>query len=432
MNPSPSVLERDACPWQERMDFIVATMREMSLQVDPQQMVAAYGARMRQILPANRFLSLSRRDLKHPQFRISRSSTWDRDVNPWKEQDKLPTFDGGLLSELIYGDEPRMIDDLRVAPDDPAYEYLAGPRSLMAIPLFDRGVAMNMVVSMRNEPAAFDHAAFPERVWLSNLFGRATQNLVLADELRTAYSRVERELKVVADIQKSLLPKSMPVIPGLGLAAHYQSSQWAGGDYYDFFALPDGRWGILIADVSGHGTPAAVMMAILHSLAHTLPGHPDPPAKLFQHVNQHFATRYTSEGEAFVTAFYGIFDPVTRTLTYASAGHNPPRLKRCEDGSVLALDAVANLPLGIFSDQEYQQTTLRLRPGDQIVFYTDGITEAQNAAGQMFGAGRLEEALENCHLDAQGLIETVLATLKEFTGGVPPGDDQTVVVAKVL
>ena len=92
----------------------------------------------------------------------------------------------------------------------------------------------------------------------------------------------------------------------------------------------------------------------------------------------------------------------------------------------------ATFPSDVFADQEYQQATLRLRPGDQIVFYTDGITEAANAAGRMFGAERLDEALENCHLDAQGLIETVLAALKEFTGGVPPSDDQTLVVAKVL
>jgi sigma-B regulation protein RsbU (phosphoserine phosphatase) len=387
---------------------------------------------MRQIMPVDRHISLSRRDLEYPQVRITRSSTWSEDVNPWQAKERLPVFSGGLLAELIHGNEPRLIDDLKVARDDPAYEYLAGPRSLMAIPLFDQGVALNMVVLMRNEPAAFDRPSFPERVWLSNLFGRATHNLVLAEELRKAYNVVERELKIVADIQRSLLPKAMPKIPGLGLAAHYQTSQWAGGDYYDFFALPDGRWGILIADVSGHGTPAAVMMAILHSLAHTLPGPPDPPSRLFDHVNEHFATRYTSEGEGFVTAFYGIFDPKRRELTYSNAGHNPPRLKRCEDGSVLALDGVGNLPLGVFANQDYQQTTLKLRPGDQIVFYTDGITEAQNADGAMFGAERLDVALENCYLDAQGLIATVLGALQDFTGGLPPGDDRTVVVAKVL
>jgi sigma-B regulation protein RsbU (phosphoserine phosphatase) len=432
MIPHLSVLDRDTDEWQGQMRFIVQMMREMSLQTDPQAMVRAYGARMREIMPADRWMSLSRRDLEAPRYRITRSSTWPNEVNPWRQKDQLPVFEGGLLGELLYGDEPRMIDDLQVAEDDPAFAYLNGPRSLIAVPQFDRGVAMNMVVIMRNEPAAFDPAIFPQWVWLSNLFGRATHNLVLAEELRKAYSLVERELKVVADIQRSLLPRKIPTIPGLGLAAHYQTSQWAGGDYYDFFALPDGRWGILIADVSGHGTPAAVMMAILHSLAHTLPGPPDPPEKLLEYVNEHFATRYTSEGEAFVTAFYGIYDPARRELTYASAGHNPPRLKRCEDGSILALDGVGNLPLGLFPDQHYQQATLRLRPGDQIVFYTDGITEARNAEGAMFGPERLDEALENCHLSAQGLIDSLLATLNAFTGGVPPGDDQTVVVAKVM
>ncbi len=106
---------------------------------------------------------------------------------------------------------------------------------------------------------------------MSNLFGRATHNLVLSDQLKVAYEAVDYEMKVVADIQRSLLPMQMPSIPTLSLAAHYQTSHRAGGDYYDFFPLPDGKWGILIADVSGHGTPAAVLMAVTHSLAHTLP-----------------------------------------------------------------------------------------------------------------------------------------------------------------
>ena len=121
---------------------------------------------------------------------------------------------------------------------------------------------------------------------MSSLFGRATHNLVLRNELKHAYEIVERELKVVADIQRSLLPQVLPKIPNLELAAYYRTSRWAGGDYYDFFPLPDGRWGILVADVSGHGTPAAVMMAITHSLAHSLPGPADPPAALLGHVNR--------------------------------------------------------------------------------------------------------------------------------------------------
>lgn len=417
--------------WRKRLDLIVETMRDMSLQTDPQAMVRAYGARIRQIMPADRFVALSRRGLEFPRYRITRSSQWTEEVNPWKEKHRLPLLEGGLLGELLYGDKPQIIDELEVSPDDPAASYLAGQRSLMAIPHYDGGTALNMAILMRSAPHAFDRDELPEHVWMSNLFGRATQNLVLAEELKRAYDVVDRELKVVADIQRSLLPKTIPNIPGLSLAAHYQTSQWAGGDYYDFFPLSGNRWGILIADVSGHGTPAAVMMAITHSIAHAVPESPDPPATMLNHVNRQLAKLYTTNNEAFVTAFYGIYDPVNRTLTYASAGHNPPRLKRCEDGSVMALDGVGNLPLGVFEDQEYDQATQALRPGDQIVFYTDGITEATNPAGKMFDTERLDQALANCHLDADGLIEAVLTALDQFTAGEPASDDRTVLVAKV-
>lgn len=427
--PAVSLFQGDST---RRLELIVDMMREMSLETDPQAMVRGYGARVRELMPIDRFVALSRRDLEPPKYRITRSSTWDKEVNPWKDKASLPVLDGGLLGDLLYGDEPRIIDDLEVSPDDPAAPYFEGMRSLIAAPHFDRGRALNMVVSMRKEPAAFSHDQFPEWVWLNNLFGRATQNLVLSNQLEQAYEIVERELKIVADLQRTLLPKRLPRIPTLDLAAHYQTSRWAGGDYYDVFALPDGRWGLLIADVSGHGTPAAVMMAVTHSIAHTYPGSPERPADMLDFINHHLATRYTTDFEAFVTAFYGIYDPATRALTYASAGHNPPRLKRCEDGSVHSMDGVGNLPLGVTDEMRYDQTTHMLRPGDQIVFYTDGITEANGPDGvSMFGLERLDEALENCHLDADGLIHAVLEAVERFTAGAPAADDRTLLVAKV-
>jgi sigma-B regulation protein RsbU (phosphoserine phosphatase) len=288
-----------------------------------------------------------------------------------------------------------------------------------------------MVVSTLAEPGGYDPEQFPERFWISSLFGRATQTLVLSDELKRAYEIVERELKVVADIQRSLLPQTLPVIPGLELAAHYQTSQWAGGDYYDFFELPDGRWGFLIADVSGHGTPAAVMMAILHSLAHGHPGHPEPPAALLEHVNQRLAARYTTENEVFVTAFYGVYDPATWQFSYSCAGHNPPQLKRCSMGQVDSLEAVGGPPLGVFTDTEYPQATLSLQPGDILVLYTDGITEAMDRRGEQFGLERLNEVLRRCGLSATQLVESILDALDSFTCGNPAHDDRTLLLAKV-
>src|SRR5579871_4455981 len=431
MRASPGLFDDVARDWRERLDIIVEMMKDMSRQTDPQEMSRAYGKRMQKLRPVDRRVSLSRRGLKYPWYRVTRCSLWKEDINPWKERDRLPLLKGGLFAELLYADEPRILDEIQVDDDDPAVEYVAGMGSMLAIPMFDQGVALNMILAMRREPAAFPPEQFPEVVWLSNLFGRATQNLVLSEQLKEAYEAVDYELKLVADIQRSLLPRKMPDIPTMSLAAYYQTSQRAGGDYYDFFPLPDGKWGILIADVSGHGTPAAVLMAVTHSLAHSIPYPPTPPGHMLEHVNRHLAARYTVHSDTFVTAFYGVFDPADRSLTYASAGHNPPRLKRCADGTLDLLDGANALPLGIAPELRYREQTYRFMPGDQLVLYTDGITEAHNEQGEMFGLSRLDKVLENCAVGASDLLDSVLAALNEFTGSQPIHDDRTLLVAKV-
>lgn len=420
--------------WQQRLALIDKAMREMSLQEDPQALVRAYGSRLRQLMPAGGWLSLSRRGLQPPWYRITRSSTWTEEINPWKQKDRLPLLEGGLLGDLIHADQPRLIDDIEglLSSDDPAIEYLAGFHSLMAVPHYDQGSALNMVILLQHEPAAFDPEKFPEWVWVSSLFGRVTYGLKLREELQQAYEIVERELRVVADIQRSLLPLVLPAIPHLELAAYYRTSRWAGGDYYDFFPLPDGRWGILIADVSGHGTPAAVMMAITHSLAHSLPGPADPPAAMLGHVNRQLSRLYTTSNDVFVTAFYGVYDPTDRTLTYSSAGHNPPRLKRCGGGSIESFEEVGGPPLGLSDQFAYDQTTLALRPRDIVAFYTDGITEAMDARNAQFGVQRLDQALERCDLNAPAIVGAVINAVERFTGDQPPEDDRTLLVAKVI
>jgi sigma-B regulation protein RsbU (phosphoserine phosphatase) len=242
---------------------------------------------------------------------------------------------------------------------------------------------------------------------------------------------VERELKVVGDIQRSLLPTELPHIPTLQLAAHYQTSQRAGGDYYDFFPLENGRWGILIADVSGHGTPAAVLMAVTHSIAHTHHEEPEPPSRLLTFLNRHLSARYTSGTGTFVTAFYGIYDPSNRTLTYSRAGHTAPRVKRCSTGEVEAIDKASFLPLGIDGDEEYEDDVEQLEPEDVLVFYTDGITEARSPSGDFFGPERLDLILSRCEDDVESVIRGVMLAVEEFTEDRAPTDDQTLLVAKV-
>jgi len=417
--------------WQQRLDHIVETMRDMSTHTDPQMMVQAYGSRIRQLLPNNSFVSTSRRGLSKPYYRITRSSKWVNTINPWKDKEKLPLLQGGLLGELLYGGQPRLFNELNVSPDDPAYEYLQGHRSLMAIPHYDQGEATNMVFILRSQPDGFDPEEFPEQVWISNLFGRATHNLVLREQVQQAFDEVDRELKAVAAIQRSLLPKELPKVPGLELAAFYQTSARAGGDYYDIFPLPGNLWGILIADVSGHGTPAAVLMAVTHSIVHSYPGPAAPPGQMLEYVNQRLAAVYTNDVEAFVTGFYAVYDPVNKKMTYANAGHPPPRLKRCSDDTLLTLDGDRALPLGIFPETKYIDQEVQLIHGDQIFFYTDGITEAHNLQGQMYGTERLDQVLSNCGISAQGLLNEVVASVEQFTQGQHAEDDRTMVVVRV-
>lgn len=442
--------------WQERLRVTVDLMRDTSTQHDPSEVVAGYAERLRSLTNFEAFVALSRRGLDRPKVMITRSTDWSGNVDPWLHRDRLPLLDGGILSELIYGNQARLIDDFCVPEDDPAYPHVGKYRSAIVVPIFDDGEALNMNLVLSSRPHAFDPEFFPELVWTTNLFGRGTKMLVLQKELKEAYERIDQEMQIVGRLQRSLLPGELPAIASLDLAAHYEPSTRAGGDYYDVFDFGEGRWGILLADVCGHGPPAAVLMAITHSLAHMFckqhvasivrgDGASPCPAAALEYLNENLEARYTRSNGSFVTAFFAVFDERTRTLTFASAGHNPPRVKRCSDGSTFVLDArlggkmceagaestLRGLPLGIEQAVTFESFSTRLAVGDQIVFYTDGITEARNPSGELFGTERLDQAIEDCRIDAEGLIRAIVSSVEEFAAGRPQEDDRTILVAKV-
>lgn len=286
-----------------------------------------------------------------------------------------------------------------------------------------------MSVIMTRDSQGIARDRIPMMIMQTNLWGRSVLSSVLRRELKEAYDALDHEFKTVGDIQRSLLPRVLPAIAGLDLAAHYETSQRAGGDYYDFFPLPADQWGIFIADVSGHGIPAAVRMAITHAIAHTRPDPAVGPGEILSYLNNTLECRYTGKTGAFVTAFYAIYDPHKNRLTYASAGHPAPRLAR--DRTVIGLPGRAGLPLGIEESLNYPEHHLILRPGDRLLFYTDGISEAFNPARDQYGTDRLDAACLESRGDAQSLLNTVLADLKQFCGDAPVTDDRTLLVIRV-
>lgn len=419
--------------WREQLKVVVELMRGLSRETDPQKAAQYYVARVRKMFPADRWVSVSRRGMPPGEYFITRSSTWTEEIDPWRERQRLPNFKGGLLGELIYSEEPQVIEDIasRLGPDDPAIEYFRDMKSLVTLPMYDEGVALNMLVQMFTDPSKFPLDRYPQLMWQANLWGRGTLNLALRREVSEAMAALEQEMSKVGEMQRALLPTKLPKIDGLELAADYQTSQRAGGDYYDVFDWGTGKWGLFIADVSGHGTPAAVIMAVTHAIAHLHPGMGEPPGQLLSFVDRQLSSRYTNDRRSFVTAFYGIYDQKDRSLTYSRAGHNPPRFMRA--GVIEPLDRVGGLPLGMgMSLEGYTEKKLLLKKGDDLLFYTDGIVEARNPERELFGLDRLDAAMTKPARSAGEILKNVLTDLAAFTRGAPADDDRTLVAARVV
>jgi sigma-B regulation protein RsbU (phosphoserine phosphatase) len=424
-------------PWRDELAIVDRTMKAISGISDPEELVGAYWTNIAELIHIDDYVALSRRDVESPGYLVTRSSRFTEDFNPWTQRDRLPRLAGGLMWELLWANQPAVIFDLRerLSPDDPGYFYLQGFHSAVAMPQYERGAATNMTILLFPDGDEIDPQILPMIYLQSGLFGRGTQNQVLKNDLHKALKRLDRELKTVGEMQRSLLPESLPVIPGFEMAAWYQTSARAGGDYYDFFPLPNGSLGLFIADVSGHGTPAAVLMAITHAIAHAQPRSHTPPAAMLAYLNDRLFHAYT-RGGTFITAFYAVLNPELGTLDYSTAGHNPPRLVR--DGKVRSVEASGGLPLGIIDGQVYGQSSLQLSPGDLLVLYTDGITEAMapvlsgEAHRELFGVERLDSLLLDCKWSADQCVGRIRTAVGEFGQTPLPNDDQTVIAIRYL
>lgn len=411
---------------------IVATvemLRELSRQDDPQKLVEVFRQRSANVSGGEYLLSLSRRGLDAPWYRITRHADWPDDFNPWEHQEELPLFNSGLLGELIYADGPRIIGDLSVEPDDPGHKYLAGARSLLCLPQYDGGVALNMVLRMSPQPNFFDGSKLADTLVMSNLFGRATHGLVLAQKLAKVNAELDHELKRVGLVQCSLLPESLPAIDGVDIAVSYETATRAGGDYYDLVPLSQGRWGIIIADVSGHGAPAAVVMAVMRTILHTRPIDGLGPSEVLRLLNRGLSDHCGCGTNTFATAFYAVYDPAQRSLGYSCAGHLPP-IVIDRHRETRELGDAQDFPLAVHADPTYPEGSVSLTPGDRLVLYTDGIIEAFNSQGEAFGPERMLSAMCGQGCSAQATVDCITGKLSDFVGEAPRQDDQTLLVLR--
>jgi sigma-B regulation protein RsbU (phosphoserine phosphatase) len=247
----------------------------------------------------------------------------------------------------------------------------------------------------------------------------------LERELRRSRDRLNRELASAGRMQRLILPTALPEDRAVQFAASYQTSRHAGGDYYDVLPLDAGRYAVVVADVSGHGAPAAIVMAMIRAALHAHRAAQDDPAAVLQSLNEHF--EYLWDTEMFATAVYATVDPRRRELRIACAGHPPPLVVH-RDGRTDALPVDAVTPLLMLPLGAVPVVSATLREGDRVLFYTDGVPERLDAEGRMYELHRLTAALAEAALGPPSrLVEHVVADLDRFAGGHEPEDDATLV-----
>jgi serine phosphatase RsbU (regulator of sigma subunit) len=226
-----------------------------------------------------------------------------------------------------------------------------------------------------------------------------------------ARERVEQELHVARQIQQASLPEAVPALVGWDISPNYRPAREVGGDFYDFLELEDGRLGLVVGDATGKGVPAALVMSTTCGMLRAVTQASDySPGEVLQRVNEALATRIPAN--MFVTCFYGVLDPKSGSFAYANAGHDLPYVRRGGDAEELM---ARGMPLGLMPGMTYEEKEIELEAGEAALFYSDGLVEAHNPEGEMFGFPRLQTLVAE-HAKGEPLVDFLMEELYSFTG----------------
>jgi phosphoserine phosphatase RsbU/P len=274
---------------------------------------------------------------------------------------------------------------------------------------------------------AVDYVAKPFQP--EEVLARVTTHLTihrLSREVQQQRDELEHELQVVSQLQRNLLPERLPQIAGLRLAVHYETSRYAGGDYYDVAELPDGRLAILVADAEGHSAPAAVMMAMTCSLFRSGSTCWEEPDQMLSFINENLCK---VNKESFVTAIYAVYDPRRRSLTIARAGHPLPILYRSSEKTAVEIPCDGVFAMGWDPYPQVPITEIEIAPGDRLLFYTDGVSERFSERQELYGTMRLLRQLETIDTDDPAkILDGIVDDLTRFAGDRPADDDQAMLL----
>ncbi len=311
---------------------------------------------------------------------------------------------------------------------DPRY-VLSNPetRSELAVPLIYKDKVIGVLDLEHTRRGFFTDDHKRTVTTLAAQVAIAIENARLYEQIERQEKRLERDLELARELQFRLLPQSLPKLPHLELAAKFAPARAIGGDLYDFVSYSLSRTALVIGDVSGKGAPAAIYAALVSGILRSHAPIEPVPAEMLRAVNFSLGERRI-DGQ-FVSLIYAVWDDEQQTLQVANSGL--PRPLYWHDDKIEIIEATG-LPLGLFDDADYDEFTFNAKPGDKFVFFSDGILDARNEAGDLFGRSRVEQIVANSDgVSAEGLVNSLFDAVAEHAAGVETFDDQTVVVIKV-
>jgi len=310
---------------------------------------------------------------------------------------------------------------------DPRY-IQANPetKSELAVPLIYKSKVVGVLDLEHTRRGFFTEDHQRTMTTLAAQIAIALENARLYEEIERQERRLERDLSLARELQGRLLPQSSPKLAHLDVAAKFVPARAIGGDLYDFIPYSMSRLGIVIGDVSGKGAPAAIYAALVSGILRSHAPIEPAPAEMLSAVNLSLAERRI-EGQ-FVSIIYAVWDDAQRSLTVSNSGLPRPIYVHGGKNEVIE---VTGLPLGLFDEAEYDELQFRMKPGDMFVFFSDGILDARNRKGDLFGRGRVEKIVSDCSGDPATCVDAIFKAVAEHSAGVETFDDQTVVAIRV-
>lgn len=352
-----------------------------------------------------------------------------RDAQPVPVGLKIAAADFPLIDRVARARSPLALEEMSSSVQVPAkIADQFDVRGMLAVPLIVQHETQGVIlVDEAEHPHAFSSRQIEIVRGIASQFAVGIEGArLLAQEKERV--RIGEELRLAHLIQASFLPESAPDLADYEVTHHWQAAREMAGDFYDYIILPGNRLGLVIADVSDKGVPAAMYMSLARTLMRVVAADRRSPARVLRRVNELLPAN--SRADMFVSMWYGVLDCLRGEVSYANAGHAPPLFVTAHNGRARFLRK-HGLVLGILPHASLYDGTVRMRPGDVLVMYTDGVTDVTNAAGESFDSWRLQEVVEAHYTtSAQGIVTAIHDAIRQFAGSIPLADDLTLIVVK--